>query len=260
MQRLLTDGPLEVEGRLVEASNYVLRVWIDAEDGRICAVYKPVRGERPLWDFPQGSLAAREFAAYLVSRAGGWECVPVTALRPDGPFGAGSVQQWVGPLDPVDDNGLLRIDPVHAVPVDYLPVLGVTDEHDEPLVVSHAAREQLREIALLDVVVNNADRKGSAMIVDGSRLYAVDHGLTLHAEEKLRTVLWGFAGRELSAAEITRLTQLRHAVDGVLGAQLRGVIQDEEVAALADRIDDLLAAGRMPAPPDDRHPLPWPLW
>ena len=260
LQRLLSDGPLEVEGRLVEASNLVLRVWIDADDVRICAVYKPIRGERPLWDFPEGSLAGREFAAYLIATAGGWGCVPVTALRVDGPFGAGSVQQWVGPLEPVSDNGLLRIDPITAVPDNYLPVLGVRDDDDRPLVVSHGAQEQLREVALLDVVLNNADRKGSALIIDEGHLYAVDHGLTLHAEEKLRTVLWGFAGEELTDAECTRLTELAAAVDGVLGEKLRRVIQTEEVAALGERIEDLLDTRRMPAPPDDRHPLPWPLW
>lgn len=260
LRRLLGDGPLEVEGQLVDASNLVLRVWIDADEQRIAAVYKPIRGERPLWDFPEGSLAGREFAAYLVAAAGGWDCVPVTALRVDGPFGAGSVQQWVGPLEPVVDNGLLRIDPVTAVPDGYLPVLGVRDDDDRPLVVSHAGQEQLREVALLDVVLNNADRKGSALILDEGHLYAVDHGLTLHAEEKLRTVLWGFAGQELTECESHRLTGLLDDLGGGLGEQLRGVIQDEELDALADRIEVLLDTGRMPEPPNDRHPLPWPLW
>lgn len=260
LQRLLTDGPLEVEGRLVDASNFVLRVWVEANGERIAAVYKPIRGERPLWDFPEGTLAGREYAAYLIARAGAWDCVPVTALRPDGPFGSGSVQQWVGPLEPVADNGLLRIDPLAAVPADYLPVLGMRDDEDGPLVVSHAAQDQLRDIALLDVVLNNADRKGSALIPDEGRLYAVDHGLTLHTDEKLRTVLWGFAGERLTDRECDRLTQLLHHLDGELGEQLRGVIQRDELAALGDRIEQLLDIRRMPAPPDDRHPLPWPLW
>jgi uncharacterized repeat protein (TIGR03843 family) len=260
LRRLLRDGPLEVEGQLVEASNLVLRVWTEFDDERICAVYKPVRGERPLWDFPEGSLAGREYAAYLVADAGDWNCVPVTVLRPDGPLGAGSVQRWVGPLEPVLDNGLLRIDPVAAVPDDYLPVLGVSDEDDQPLVVSHGAQSELRDVALLDVVLNNADRKGSALIVDDGHLYAVDHGLTLHVEEKLRTVLWGFAGQELSDAELARLDAVGRALDGALGKELRCVIQEDEVVALAERVEDLRASGRFPSPPDHRHPLPWPLW
>ncbi|HWC21679.1 MAG TPA: SCO1664 family protein [Flexivirga sp.] len=260
LQRLLLDGPLEIEGRLVEASNYVLRVWIEDDGDRIPAVYKPIRGEQPLWDFPEGTLASREYAAYLISSAGGWDCVPVTALRPDGPLGAGSVQQWVGPLDPVTENDLLRIDPVAAVPTDYLPVLGVHDEHDQPLVVSHAALDALRGVALLDVVLNNADRKASALIMDAGHLYAVDHGLTLHAEEKLRTVLWGFAGQELSSVEIARVEAVRGALDGALGETLCGVIQEDELVALQDRVDLLLETRQLPAPPDDRHPLPWPLW
>lgn len=260
LQRLLLDGPLEVEGRLVEASNFVLRVWIDDAGERIPAVYKPVRGEQPLWDFPEGTLAGREYAAYLISTAGGWDCVPVTALRPDGPMGAGSVQQWVGPLNPVAENDLLRIDPVAAVPTDYLPVLGVHDEHDQPLVVSHAAHDALRAVALLDVVLNNADRKGSALIVEDDHLYAIDHGLTLHVEEKLRTVLWGFAGQELSPAEIDRVEALRKQLSGPLGETLCDVIHEEELEALQYRVDLLLETRRLPAPPDDRHPLPWPLW
>ncbi len=260
LQRLLLDGPLEVEGRLVEASNFVLRVWIEDEGERIPAVYKPIRGEQPLWDFPEGTLASREYAAYLISSTGGWDCVPVTALRPDGPMGAGSVQQWVGPLDPVAENDLLRIDPVAAVPSGYLPVLGVHDQDDQPLVVSHAALDALRGVALLDVVLNNADRKASALILDAGHLYAVDHGLTLHAEEKLRTVLWGFAGQDLSPVEVDRIETVRDELAGPLGEKLDGVIQQEEVEALQDRVDRLLALRQFPAPPDDRHPLPWPLW
>lgn len=260
LQRLLLDGPLEVEGRLVEASNYVLRVWIEDDGERVPAVYKPIRGEQPLWDFPEGTLASREYAAYLISSAGGWDCVPVTALRPDGPLGAGSVQQWVGPLEPVAENDLLRIDPVTAVPNGYLPVLGVHDEADQPLVVSHAAHDALRNVALLDVVLNNADRKASALILDDGHLYAVDHGLTLHVEEKLRTVLWGFAGQQLSSAEIGRLNAVREGLAGALGETLCGVIQKDELVALGDRVDLLLETRKLPAPPDDRHPLPWPLW
>lgn len=260
LQRLLRDAPLEIEGRLVEASNFVLRVWVEDDGERIPAVYKPIRGEQPLWDFPEGTLAAREYVAYVIAAAGGWECVPVTALRPDGPMGAGSVQQWVGPLEPVEENDLLRIDPIEAVPAGYLPVLGVHDEHDRPLVVSHAAQDELRDVALLDVVLNNADRKGSALIVDDGHLYAIDHGLTMHAEEKLRTVLWGFAGEELSDAEVRRLETLRDRVAGVLGEQLCDVIQGGELEALRERLDELLEARHFPAPPDDRHPLPWPLW
>lgn len=261
IQRLLRDGPLEVEGRLVDASNLVLRVWVEDGGERICAVYKPVRGERPLWDFPQGSLAGREYAAFLVAAAGGWDCVPVTVLRPDGPLGAGSVQQWVGPLDAVNENDLLRIDPIAAKPGDYLPVLGVHDEDDRPMVVSHGAQDELRAVALLDAVLNNADRKGSSLILDDDgHLYAVDHGLTLHAEEKLRTVLWGFAGEALTEGELAQLTDVRHALECELGKQLRDVIREEEVDALRDRIETLREMGRLPTPPDDRHPLPWPLW
>lgn len=257
--QLLQDGELEVEGRLTDASNTVLRVWAELSGSRIPAVYKPVRGERPLWDFPDGTLAARERAAYLVSVAGGWSCIPPTVLR-DGPFGEGSVQQWVGALDEREDPDLLRVDPPRGVPSGYLPVVGLSDEDDAPLVVSHASDEQLRDIALLDIVLNNADRKGSALIPEADRLYAVDHGLTLHEEDKLRTVLWGFAGSRLRTDEVQRVSELQDAVAGTLGQQLRELVTRAELEALEARIAILLRQARFPEPPDHRHPLPWPLW
>ncbi|WP_265446545.1 SCO1664 family protein [Flexivirga meconopsidis] len=259
-RQLLESGELEIEGQLTDASNVALRVWVSSDEDRIPAVYKPIRGERPLWDFPDGTLAGREVASYLIAEAGGWDCIPVTALRQDGPLGPGSVQQWVGPLDERDDPDLLRIDAPMAVPDGYLPVLGVRDEADSPLVVSHAASDALRAVALLDVVLNNADRKGSALIVDAGRLYAVDHGLTLHVEDKLRTVLWGFAGDTFEAADLDRLKRLADALNGAFGERLCAVIQPDEVAALRARVESLIRTGRFPEPPEHRHPLPWPLW
>ncbi|TWP33214.1 SCO1664 family protein [Leekyejoonella antrihumi] len=256
---LLTDGELEIEGRLVEASNVVLRVWLSQGSERIPAVYKPVRGERPLWDFPEGTLACREVAAWLVAQSGGWHVVPPTVLR-DGPLGSGSVQQWVGPLTGWDDSGLVRLDRPREVPDGFVEVLTAEDPQGEPLVVSHASSDQVRALALLDLVLNNADRKGSAMIVDGDRLWAIDHGLCFHVEEKLRTVLWGFAGERLAPAERDRLTKVLEALDGDLSDRLQLLLDGDEMMALRARVCDLLTAGRFPAVPVDRTPLPWPLW
>ncbi len=255
----LASGELEVEGRLVEASNVVLRVWACRDGLRIPAVYKPVRGERPLWDFPEGTLARREVAAYEMSRAMGLDCVPPTVLR-DGPAGPGSVQRWVGPLAPETEADVLRIDPPSQVPRGFLPVLRAEDSVGAPLVVSHADRDDVRRIALLDLLLNNADRKGSALIDDGDRLWAIDNGLSFHVEEKLRTVLWGFAGSALLDVERRRLAGLPTALEGVLGRTLRGLLSTPEIAALRVRTATVLRAGRFPPVPAERTALPWPLW
>ena len=259
-RQLLQTGELEVEGQLSEASNLALRVWVSDKAGtdrRIPAVYKPIRGERPLWDFPDGSLAGRELSSYLISQELGWPSIPTTVMRQDGPFGPGSLQQWVGPLQPGADDDLLRVDALTEVPDGYLPVLGLRDDEDDPVVVSHSSAGQLRRIALLDVVLNNADRKGSALIVQGDHVFAIDQGLTLHVEDKLRTVLWGFAGEPLSSDERSALGRL---LDCDLDGLLQGLIRPAEIDALRSRVTALLRAGRLPAPPDHRHPLPWPLW
>ncbi len=243
----------------MEASNVVLRVWACRDGLRIPAVYKPVRGERPLWDFPEGTLARREVAAYEVSRAMGLDCVPPTVLR-DGPAGPGSLQRWVGPLAPDSEADVLRIDPPSEVPRGFLPVLRAEDPVGSPLVVSHADRDDVRRIALLDLLLNNADRKGSALIDDGEQLWAIDNGLSFHVDEKLRTVLWGFAGDALLDVERRCLAALAAALDDVLGQTLRRLLSRPETAALRARIAQVLRAGRFPPVPADRTALPWPLW
>lgn len=256
---LLERGELQVEGRLTNASNAVYRVLVDtgAPSAPLHAVYKPVRGERPLWDFPHGTLAQREYAAYLISRLGGWDRIPVTVLR-DGPLGPGSVQLWVGSLDVTGDHDLLRIDPPHRMPEGYLPVVQAQDEYYADVVVSHADDPALRDIALLDAVLNNADRKATALILDEGELFAVDHGLTLHEEPKLRTVLWGFAGDPLTEQQLGQLRDLQDRLEDP--DLLEGLVTQEEQTSLRRRIRKLLRDGTMPAVPGHRHPLPWPLW
>lgn len=258
--RLLADSELDIEGRLLDASNVALRVWVSDADRRVAAVYKPIRGERPLWDFPDGSLAGRELAASLVSDATGWNFVPRTVLR-EGPLGPGTVQQWVGPLEGRDDPEFVRIDPLEQMPEGNVAVLMVRDERDRPLVVSHSDTPRLRSLALFDVLVNNADRKASALLADDRTFWAIDHGLCFHEEDKLRTVFWGFAGQSLREADIVALQRFSSALaNGELAQDLALVLTDSELHALHRRLDALLAERRMPDVPDDRHPLPWPLW
>ena len=260
----LSRSRIELVGRLVEASNLTLLVDLCDDDGRPTghqAVYKPDRGARPLADFPAGTLAQREVAAYLVSRAGGWDVVPPTLLR-DGPLGHGSVQAWVEQDDErrADPSaGLVEILPADVDDPSWLPVVQAEDQAGRPVVVAHADRADLRAVAVLDVVLNNADRKAAHLTVDvHGRLRGFDHGLTLHADDKLRTVLWGWAGQALDGPDRTNLEQLVAALDEGIGVE--ALLTEDEVRALRARAVGLLTAGHLPPPPATRYPLPWPLW
>jgi len=195
VREVLRRGRIEITGRLVDASNATLFGTVCADGVELRCVYKPVRGERPLWDFPDGTLAGREVASHLISETAGWHVVPPTLLR-DGPFGPGMVQVWV---DTNDERELVDVLPPKEVPPGWLGVLRARDGRGEPAVLVHADLPELRAMAVFDVVVNNADRKGGHVLagVDG-RIYGVDHGLCLHVEHKLRTVLWGWVGQQMT--------------------------------------------------------------
>jgi uncharacterized repeat protein (TIGR03843 family) len=227
--RLLTDGELEIVGRLVEASNATLYCRVRLDGNQATCVYKPVAGERSLWDFPDGTLAGREVAAYAVSEAGGWGTVPPTVLR-DGPFGLGMCQLWIDIDESVDVVAMLR-----------------------------GSDPRLRPIALFDAVVNNADRKGGHLLVtEKGRIFAVDHGVCFAATNKLRTLLWNWAGEPLAGEEYGLLRRLRSDLDNGLGAALADLLTPEEVKATAARVDQLLASGTLPVPTDDWPAVPWP--
>lgn len=248
----LRDGELVLEGRIIQASNATFLGRI----GAVKVVYKPVAGERPLWDFPGSTLARREVAAYLVSESFGWDLVPRTWLR-DGPFGPGMVQVWQQP-----DSAQQAVD---LVPTDDVPVEGWChvfdglDAQDRPVSLIHEDSPVLRRMAVFDVVVNNADRKGGHVLemTDGHR-YGVDHGLTFHSDHKLRTVLWGWLGQELHVEELAGLERLQGALDTDLGGPLGDLISGSEIAALVQRCDQLLHHARFPAPAGESPPIPWP--
>ncbi|MEA2630243.1 MAG: hypothetical protein QOE66_462 [Chloroflexota bacterium] len=232
----LREGEIEVVGRIVASSNNAMLVTVT----QVCpdpgpsvvvdAIYKPILGERPLDDFPDGTLAHREVAAWHVSEASGWAIVPPTILR-DGPFGEGMVQAFIE-TDPAVDVVAL--------------VVG-----DDP---------SLRRMAILDAVMNNTDRKGGHILpVDGGRhVYGVDHGVTFSPVPKLRTVLWGWRGQPLDDDEIEGLERVREALDGELSGTLAGLLSKVEVRATARRTNALLAAGRFPFPSPDWPAIPWP--
>jgi uncharacterized repeat protein (TIGR03843 family) len=250
----LALGELEVVGRIRVASNATFL----AKIGEVAVVYKPVAGEQPLWDFPDGTLARREVSAYLVSECLGWDVVPRTWLR-DGPLGPGMVQLWREPdrgQDPVD------VVPKRAVPTDgWRTVVEGGDERGRPVTLIHEDSAALRRMAVFDVVVNNADRKGGHVLPmrDGHR-YGVDHGVTFHVEPKLRTVLWGWLGEELDRDELAGVERVCSALDAGLGDQLSGLLSGPELAALAARCERLLGERRFPAPEGDMPAVPWPMF
>jgi uncharacterized repeat protein (TIGR03843 family) len=257
---LLTHGTLEIEGRLVDASNATLYCTIKtgrpdprpemsrardtktpknpkssknvrAQQATVACVYKPIAGERPLWDFPAGTLAGREVAAYAVSRATGWDVVPPTVMR-DGPFGPGMCQLWID----------------HDTGVDLIALSRRTD---------HAG---LRDMAVFDAVVNNADRKiGHLLPVAGGHLYGCDHGVCFAEDYKLRTVLWQWRGKSLPRRSVEALRRL-HAelAEGPLVAALSGLLTDSEIDATKVRVETLLKHRVHPYPPADWPAVPWP--
>jgi len=252
---VITRDDIDVTGRLSDASNLTLLGEATLDGLTLPCIYKPVRGERPLWDFPDGTLADRERAAYLVSRASGWDCVPLTVLR-EGPYGWGMVQRWIEDADPEEVVDLV---PVGRIPKGWLPVLRAHDMDGSEVAVVHADLPALSRLAGFDLVVNNADRKGSHVLpTTGGRILGVDHGLTFHTDDKLRTILWGWAGRPLPAVVVDGLTRLQLALDADLGEQLDALITISEMQALRDRIDVLLRRKRFPRAPAHRTPIPWP--
>jgi len=256
---LLNRGEIELQGRILPASNATFFGTATLDGTSIGVVYKPVSGERPLWDFPDGTLARREVAAYAVSEALGWDVVPPTVLRGDAPAGLGMVQAWREP-DPGQDA--VDLVPEGPVPAGYLHVLDAYDGEDRPVSLVHEDSPALRRMAVFDVVVNNADRKGGHVLAmpDGHR-FGVDHGLTFHVDDKLRTVLWGWATEPLDPEDredlrglVARLTDPASDLVATVGGLLAG----HELAAAVARCELLLRRGRMPVPASGRPAIPWP--
>jgi uncharacterized repeat protein (TIGR03843 family) len=226
---LLLDGEIDLEGRMLDASNVTLVGYVRTDELQAECVYKPVAGERPLWDFPDGTLAGREVAAALVSEATGWRVVPPTVLR-DGPFGPGMVQLWVDGDPDVDLAAFVR--------------------SEDP---------GLRRMAVFDAVVNNADRKGGHIIpTSDGHVYGVDHGICFSVDPKLRTLLWRWAGQPLPGDALEVLEKLIGDLLGDLGEQLHEHLTRREVRRTQQRVAELLRTGRHPQPSGDWPALPWP--
>ena len=219
-------GTYEIKGQFTFGSNYTFLVNVQHEGKDYSAVYKPLRGEQPLWDFPANTLAGREVAAYLVSEALGFHIVPFTTLRDDGPYGAGSLQQYI----------------------DYDPEYHYFsfDEQDKQL---------LKPVVLFDLLCNNADRKGSHVFFENGthHLYAIDHGICFHEDDKLRTVLWDFSGQKIPQGLLACLSLSRSLL-----ADLERYLSPREISALLARAESIRKKGVFPRQPRDRRSMPWP--
>ncbi len=227
----LAEGELEVLGRMPWSSNGTFLGCLTRDGEQMVVVYKPRRGERPLWDFPHGTLCEREVASYVLSEALGWSIVPDTVLR-EGPLGVGSVQRFV------------EHDP---------------EEHYFTLLDTHT--DVFRKFAVFDVLANNADRKAGHCLraEDDGHVWGIDHGLTFHPADKLRTVIWDFAGEELDDSELEPVRRLARDADGVLRDQLEVLLSPVEIDALVARAEHLLRTKRLPEPEPGYHSVPWPL-
>lgn len=223
VDNILETGELEILGRLVDASNASLLCKLPNESQ---VIYKPIAGERPLWDFPDGNLASREVAAFYVSEIGGFGVVPQTIMR-DGPFGLGAVQEWI-----------------------------TTSEDIDVIEIAQSSNERIRNLALFDIIINNADRKfGHILVTPNLEIFGCDHGVSFHQENKLRTVIWQFSELDLTREEISKIELLITRIDR---AHLSQYLSDKEVDALFQRANTLLDTKKFAEPNPNWPAVPWP--
>ncbi|MFJ8012163.1 SCO1664 family protein [Streptomyces sp. NPDC096339] len=261
LEELLAKGELSVVGRIREASNAVLLCTVTYEGESTDCVYKPIKGERPLWDFPDGNLAQREVAAYLVSEATGWGLVPTTVLR-DGPYGEGMVQHWIEAAQEDEPTaGLLALVDGEEAGEGWKAVAFADVGEGRTALLVHADDPRLRRLSVLDAVINNGDRKGGHLLpAPDGRLYGIDHGVSFHTEDKLRTLLWGWAGEPLTdeAREVLAALTARLAEGEPLATRLAELITPVELAAVRERVARLLRTGIHPEPSGQWPSIPWP--
>ncbi len=247
----LAASELIIEGRVMPASNATFLGSI----AEVRVVYKPIAGERPLWDFPEGCLAWREVAAWEVSEALGWDVVPYTFLG-DGPHGEGMVQVWQEP-DPEQDA--VDIVAPDAMPAGFCHVFDGLDQRDRPVALIHEDHAALRRMAIFDALINNGDRKGGHVLAMASgHRYGVDHGVSFHVENKLRTVLWGWSGQRLAGHELDAVRRITGEQRPLLSEALAGLLTEREIDCFFDRALHLALTEQMPSPSDAWPAIPWP--
>lgn len=255
---VLTHGAITLRSE-VAANNAVFTADVELDGRTVRAAYKPIRGERPLWDFPDGTLAGREVASFLLSEAigaaTGVHIVPPTVLR-DGPLGPGMLQRWVVG----EPTALVDVMAAAVVPEGWRPVMAGTDRRGREVVLVHADDERLALVAAFDAVINNADRKGGHLLDYNGGVFGIDQALTFHREPKLRTVLWGWADAALPEQATIAVRAIAGQLGGPLATELAQHLSPAEITACVTRVDQLLETGRYPLPSGQWPALPWPLF
>lgn len=249
----LASNDLHLTARLASASNQVFAGSLNTATGEVPVIYKPISGERPLWDFPGATLAVHEVLTFEIDSLLGWGLVPPTVLRLDAPFGSGVLQQYV----PAPVTNDVAVVPASQHSDGWVVIVQGVNAEDEPVQLRHRRSRRLQMFALVDAMCNNTDRKASHLLGDGDEVYGIDHGLCFHAQDKLRTVVWGFAGQQIPAdlhADLLTLSQT------VVGSGAFTLLTAEAQEATQRRLANLVATAEFPVPHGNWPALPSPLW
>lgn len=256
IKSLLSTGEIEIEGLIPDSTNGALKLLITKGDEQIAAIAKPDVSIRPLWDFPNMDLNKREYATFLFDRKLELGFVPETVIRDIAGFGNALVQHWIRETE----NDLIIVQSPDNIPKSYLRVLQGYDELNKLITLAHKDDQDLRKLCLIDLIINNADRKGNHLITDGNnKMWAIDHGVSWHEEPKIRTVLWGWINQEFNDSDFDLLSLAKSILEDWLANDFQ-YLEKSEIECALERLDELVKNKRFPAPGSEWPAVPWPIF
>ena len=256
IKSLLSTGEIEIEGLIPDSTNGALKLLITKGDEQIAAIAKPDVSIRPLWDFPNMDLNKREYATFLFDRQLELGFVPETVIRDIAGFGNALVQHWIRETE----NDLIIVQSPDNIPKSYLRVLQGYDELNKLITLAHKDDQDLRKLCLIDLIINNADRKGNHLITDGNnKMWAIDHGVSWHEEPKIRTVLWGWINQEFNESDLDLLSLAKSTLEDWLANDFQ-YLEKSEIECALERLDELVKNKRFPAPGSEWPAVPWPIF
>ena len=256
IQSLLSTGEIEIEGLIPDSTNGALKLLITKGDEQIAAIAKPDVSIRPLWDFPNMDLNKREYATFLFDRKLELGFVPETVIRDISGIGIALVQHWIRETE----NDLVIVQSPDNIPKSYLRVLQGYDELNKLITLAHKDDQDLRKLCLIDLIINNADRKGNHLITDGNnKMWAIDHGVSWHEEPKIRTVLWGWINQEFNDGDLDLLSLAKSTLEDWLANDFQ-YLENSEIECALERLDELVKNKRFPAPGSEWPAVPWPIF
>jgi len=256
IKSLLSTGEIEIEGLIPDSTNGALKLLITKGDEQIAAIAKPDVSIRPLWDFPNMDLNKREYATFLFDRKLELGFVPETVIRDIAGFGNALVQHWIRETE----NDLIIVQSPDNIPKSYLRVLQGYDELNKLITLAHKDDQDLRKLCLIDLIINNADRKGNHLITDGNnKMWAIDHGVSWHEEPKIRTVLWGWINQEFNDSDLDLLSLAKSTLEDWLANDFQ-YLEKSEIECALERLDELVKNKRFPAPGSEWPAVPWPIF